>query len=322
SGRYQSNDTGREVELETHGRLEPGGGRGRLYGPTRGGSSLERPAVVYGSIGIVLKSRIGTELQKKLFLTHIYSESLPEQVSSDGSEEVQTEHLLRHRRKLPVKTVPHMPFTEQCPVPFKLILRDLSALHVPRMRRTACAASCFHLQTHIMKKIKPKTYHCAGTQAAEIINRSTSKRRKLLKLTYRKAFLTVFKKEETAQVRQYDLGCLFNHAREWAGAKSLSLDWDPVQNVSACTALVILFTGNGTIGSFLLKILSKRKVHVPDLQFRGQTNHLIPEGWRPKKADCDRYSITLLSRCRSHDKVVASCTPSYVTWKLLVPTRD
>ncbi|CAA9997295.1 unnamed protein product, partial [Nesidiocoris tenuis] len=34
-----------------------------------------------GSIGIVLKSRIGTELQKKLFLIHIYSESLPEQVS-------------------------------------------------------------------------------------------------------------------------------------------------------------------------------------------------------------------------------------------------
>ncbi|CAB0004929.1 unnamed protein product [Nesidiocoris tenuis] len=33
------------------------------------------------SIVIVLKSRIGTELQKKLFLIHIYSESLPEQVS-------------------------------------------------------------------------------------------------------------------------------------------------------------------------------------------------------------------------------------------------
>ncbi|CAB0008274.1 unnamed protein product, partial [Nesidiocoris tenuis] len=32
------------------------------------------------SIGIVLKSRIGMELQKKLFLIHIYSESLPEQV--------------------------------------------------------------------------------------------------------------------------------------------------------------------------------------------------------------------------------------------------
>ncbi|CAA9998442.1 unnamed protein product [Nesidiocoris tenuis] len=30
---------------------------------------------------IVLKSRIGTELQKKLILIHIYSESLPEQVS-------------------------------------------------------------------------------------------------------------------------------------------------------------------------------------------------------------------------------------------------
>ncbi|CAB0008218.1 unnamed protein product, partial [Nesidiocoris tenuis] len=33
------------------------------------------------SIVIVLKSRVGTELQKKLFLIHIYSESLPEQVS-------------------------------------------------------------------------------------------------------------------------------------------------------------------------------------------------------------------------------------------------
>ncbi|CAB0013848.1 unnamed protein product, partial [Nesidiocoris tenuis] len=37
--------------------------------------------VVNGSIVIVLKSRIGTEHQKKLFLIHIYSESLPEQVS-------------------------------------------------------------------------------------------------------------------------------------------------------------------------------------------------------------------------------------------------
>ncbi|CAB0005833.1 unnamed protein product [Nesidiocoris tenuis] len=36
---------------------------------------------INGSIVIVLKSRIGTELQKKLFLIHIYSESLPEQVS-------------------------------------------------------------------------------------------------------------------------------------------------------------------------------------------------------------------------------------------------
>ncbi|CAB0002949.1 unnamed protein product, partial [Nesidiocoris tenuis] len=35
---------------------------------------------VNGSIVIVLKSRIGTELQKKLFLIHIYSESLPEQL--------------------------------------------------------------------------------------------------------------------------------------------------------------------------------------------------------------------------------------------------
>ncbi|CAB0016590.1 unnamed protein product [Nesidiocoris tenuis] len=39
------------------------------------------PKIVNGSIVIVLKSRIGTELQKKLFLIHIYSESLPEQVS-------------------------------------------------------------------------------------------------------------------------------------------------------------------------------------------------------------------------------------------------
>ncbi|CAB0016804.1 unnamed protein product [Nesidiocoris tenuis] len=37
--------------------------------------------LVNGSIVIVLKSRIGTELPKKLFLIHIYSESLPEQVS-------------------------------------------------------------------------------------------------------------------------------------------------------------------------------------------------------------------------------------------------
>ncbi|CAB0006398.1 unnamed protein product [Nesidiocoris tenuis] len=34
-----------------------------------------------GSIGIVLKSKIGTKLHKKLSLIHIYSESLPEQVS-------------------------------------------------------------------------------------------------------------------------------------------------------------------------------------------------------------------------------------------------
>ncbi|CAB0003101.1 unnamed protein product, partial [Nesidiocoris tenuis] len=39
-----------------------------------------RGQTVNGSIVIVLKSRIGTELQKKLFLIHIYSESLPEQV--------------------------------------------------------------------------------------------------------------------------------------------------------------------------------------------------------------------------------------------------
>ncbi|CAB0004574.1 unnamed protein product, partial [Nesidiocoris tenuis] len=43
--------------------------------------SCQSPSRVNGSIVIVLKSRIGTELQKKLFLIHIYSESLPEQVS-------------------------------------------------------------------------------------------------------------------------------------------------------------------------------------------------------------------------------------------------
>ncbi|CAB0019543.1 unnamed protein product [Nesidiocoris tenuis] len=37
--------------------------------------------LVNGSIVIVLKSRIGTELPKKLFPIHIYSESLPEQVT-------------------------------------------------------------------------------------------------------------------------------------------------------------------------------------------------------------------------------------------------
>ncbi|CAB0011528.1 unnamed protein product, partial [Nesidiocoris tenuis] len=45
---------------------------------------MEAPKKAYqvnGSIVIVLKSRIGTEPQKKLFLIHIYSESLPEQVS-------------------------------------------------------------------------------------------------------------------------------------------------------------------------------------------------------------------------------------------------
>ncbi|CAB0005446.1 unnamed protein product [Nesidiocoris tenuis] len=42
----------------------------------------EEPSSVNGSIVIVLKSRIGTELQKKLFLIHIYSESLPEQVNN------------------------------------------------------------------------------------------------------------------------------------------------------------------------------------------------------------------------------------------------
>ncbi|CAA9994024.1 unnamed protein product, partial [Nesidiocoris tenuis] len=44
-------------------------------------ASIRSYPSVNGSIVIVLKSRIGTELQKKLFLIHIYSESLPEQVS-------------------------------------------------------------------------------------------------------------------------------------------------------------------------------------------------------------------------------------------------
>ncbi|CAB0016927.1 unnamed protein product [Nesidiocoris tenuis] len=55
---------------------------------------------VNGSIGIVPKSRIGTELQKKLFLVHIYSESLPEQVSVcplriEGAMDIFVNH---HRR--------------------------------------------------------------------------------------------------------------------------------------------------------------------------------------------------------------------------------
>ncbi|CAA9994554.1 unnamed protein product [Nesidiocoris tenuis] len=49
--------------------------------PTVPTGSGQPYAIVNGSIVIVLKSRIGTELQKKLFLIHIYSESLPEQVS-------------------------------------------------------------------------------------------------------------------------------------------------------------------------------------------------------------------------------------------------
>ncbi|CAB0020627.1 unnamed protein product, partial [Nesidiocoris tenuis] len=44
------------------------------------------PNRLNGSIGILQKSRIGTELQKKLFLIHIYSESLPEQVSANEDE--------------------------------------------------------------------------------------------------------------------------------------------------------------------------------------------------------------------------------------------
>ncbi|CAB0005614.1 unnamed protein product, partial [Nesidiocoris tenuis] len=43
---------------------------------------------VNGSIVIVLKSRIGTEIQKKLFLIHIYPELLPEQVSVCSSVRV------------------------------------------------------------------------------------------------------------------------------------------------------------------------------------------------------------------------------------------
>ncbi|CAB0012141.1 unnamed protein product [Nesidiocoris tenuis] len=51
--------------------------------------TLYQPTGVNGSIVIVLISRIGTELQKKLFLIHIYSESLPEQVSVHMVFEVQ-----------------------------------------------------------------------------------------------------------------------------------------------------------------------------------------------------------------------------------------
>ncbi|CAB0009379.1 unnamed protein product [Nesidiocoris tenuis] len=51
------------------------------------------PTRVNGSIVIVLKSRIGTELQKKLFLIHIYSESLPEQVSVCPCVRVSVVHL-------------------------------------------------------------------------------------------------------------------------------------------------------------------------------------------------------------------------------------
>ncbi|CAA9997681.1 unnamed protein product [Nesidiocoris tenuis] len=58
-----------------HGQIRPGQIRSARPSDRR----------VNGSIVIVLKSRIGTELQKELFLTHIYSESLPEQVSVSGS---------------------------------------------------------------------------------------------------------------------------------------------------------------------------------------------------------------------------------------------
>ncbi|CAA9994557.1 unnamed protein product, partial [Nesidiocoris tenuis] len=53
----------------------------RPPGKSRLGKNFKISIKVNGSIVIVLKSRIGTELQKKLFLIHIYSESLPEQVS-------------------------------------------------------------------------------------------------------------------------------------------------------------------------------------------------------------------------------------------------
>ncbi|CAB0010705.1 unnamed protein product [Nesidiocoris tenuis] len=53
----------------------------RLYLFERHAARHDRVPGVNGSIGIVLKSRIGTELQKKLFLIHIHTESLPEQVS-------------------------------------------------------------------------------------------------------------------------------------------------------------------------------------------------------------------------------------------------
>ncbi|CAA9998773.1 unnamed protein product [Nesidiocoris tenuis] len=61
---------------------DPGGPRG--HGPSKNVLEvvhISTTNIVNGSIVIVLKSRIGTELQKKLFLIHIYSESLPEQVS-------------------------------------------------------------------------------------------------------------------------------------------------------------------------------------------------------------------------------------------------
>ncbi|CAB0011051.1 unnamed protein product, partial [Nesidiocoris tenuis] len=60
------------------------------YGLSEGLVVSRRPPSTYrrlrsnrvnGSIEIVLKSKIGTELQEKLLLIHNYSESLPEQVS-------------------------------------------------------------------------------------------------------------------------------------------------------------------------------------------------------------------------------------------------
>ncbi|CAB0007665.1 unnamed protein product, partial [Nesidiocoris tenuis] len=64
--------------------LDPTGVTPNIFVDFMDGNASEAVAVsgkkVNGSIVIVLKSRIGTELQKKLFLIHIYSESLPEQV--------------------------------------------------------------------------------------------------------------------------------------------------------------------------------------------------------------------------------------------------
>ncbi|CAB0005263.1 unnamed protein product, partial [Nesidiocoris tenuis] len=62
--------------------------------------SYTTSGAVNGSIVIVLKSRIGTELQKKLFLKHIYSESLPEQVSVCPTHRG---HPNRDRRGRPLK---------------------------------------------------------------------------------------------------------------------------------------------------------------------------------------------------------------------------
>ncbi|CAB0006632.1 unnamed protein product, partial [Nesidiocoris tenuis] len=53
-----------------------------------------------GSIGIVLKSKIGTKLHKKLSLIHIYSESLPEQVSVCPSVVIYNQWCLTHNASI------------------------------------------------------------------------------------------------------------------------------------------------------------------------------------------------------------------------------